>query len=144
MGAPVHENGRTVGSLIVISAPGGHDFGEAQEQVGFADKILMSKTDLVGKDEVDKLSQRIRKMNPRAPIKPVHFGEAPIQEVLDLRGFNLNAILELDPTFLTDASHEHHDEVESFVFRSDKPFNGDKLEQIVFEVMETLRQKGML
>src|SRR5436305_3362871 len=73
------------------------EFHEAQEQVGSADKILMSKTDLVSADAVEKLSQRIRKMNPRAPIKHVHFGNAPFDEVLDLRGFNLNAILELDP-----------------------------------------------
>jgi G3E family GTPase len=49
-------------------------------------------------------------MNPRAPIKKVHFGDAPIAEVLDIRGFNLNAILELDPEFLTSIAHEHHDE----------------------------------
>src|SRR2546423_15476115 len=85
------------------------EFHEAQEQVGFADRILMSKTDLVSNDEVNQLSQRIRKMNPRAPIKPVHFGEAPLDEVLDIRGFNLNAILELDPSFLTDIAHEHSD-----------------------------------
>jgi G3E family GTPase len=125
------------------------EFHEAQEQVGFADKILMSKTDLVGTDEVDKLSQRIRKMNPRAPIKPVHFGDAPIAEVLDLRGFNLNAILELDPTFLTDSAHEHHDQVESFVFRSDKPFDGNKLEQFLSGMIQVygpdlLRYKGIL
>src|SRR5260221_2420207 len=107
------------------------EFHEAQEQVGFADRILMSKTDLVSEDEVKDLSQRIRKMNPRAPIKHVHFGNAPIDEVLDIRGFNLNAILELDPSFLTDIAHEHHDEVESFVFRSAKPFNGEKVEQVL-------------
>src|SRR3954466_6578369 len=43
------------------------EFREAQEQVGFADRILLSKTDLVSQDDVEKLSQRIRKMNPRAP-----------------------------------------------------------------------------
>src|SRR2546430_15501718 len=78
------------------------EFHEAQEQVGFADRILLSKTDLVSEDEVERLSQRIRKMNPRAPIKHVHFGNAPIAEVLGIRGFNLNAILELDPSLLTD------------------------------------------
>ena len=51
----------------------------------------------------------------------MHFGNAPIAEVLDIRGFNLNAILELDPEFLKNIDHEHHDEVESFVFRSEKP-----------------------
>jgi len=125
------------------------EFREAQEQVGFADRILMSKTDLVGEDEVRKLSERIRVMNPRAPIKKVHFGNAPIAEVLDIRGFNLNAILELDPEFLVDAHHEHHDDVESFVFRSDKPFDGDKLEQFLSGMIQVygpdlLRYKGVL
>src|SRR3954453_23322867 len=71
------------------------EFHEAQEQVGFADRILMSKTDLVSESDVEILSKRIRKMNPRAPIKKVHFGEAAIEEVLDIRGFNLNAILQV-------------------------------------------------
>src|SRR5215212_7928607 len=55
------------------------EYHEAQEQVGFADRILMSKTDLVSEYEVKTLSDRIRKMNPRAPIKHVHFGNAPIE-----------------------------------------------------------------
>jgi G3E family GTPase len=125
------------------------EFREAQEQVGFADRILMSKTDLVGEEDVKKLSERIRGMNPRAPIKKVHFGNAPIAEVLDIRGFNLNAILELDPEFLVDSHHEHPDEVESFVFRSDKPFDGDKLEQFLSGMIQVygpdlLRYKGVL
>ena len=125
------------------------EFHEAQEQVGFADRILMSKTDLVSEDEVQRLTARVKKMNPRAPVKKVHFGDAPIAEVLDIRGFNLNAILELDPEFLTDSHHEHHDEVESFVFRSDKPFDGDKLEQFLSGMIQVygpdlLRYKGVL
>ena len=125
------------------------EFHEAQEQVGFADRVLLSKTDLVGEDEVKRLSQRIKRMNPRAPIKPVNFGNAPLDEILDIRGFNLNAILELDPEFLTDVAHEHHDEVESFVFRSDKPFDGDKLEQFLSGMIQVygpdlLRYKGVL
>src|SRR3954454_25329054 len=107
------------------------EFHEAQEQVGFADRILLSKTDIAEKDQTEALKQRLRKMNPRAPIKEVHFGNAPIKEVLDIRGFNLNAILELDPNFLTDIAHEHHDDVESFVFKSDKPFDGPKLENFL-------------
>ncbi len=125
------------------------EFHEAQEQVGFADRILMSKTDLVGEAEVKSLTERIKRMNPRAPIKPVHFGEAPIAEILDIRGFNLNAVLELDPQFLTEDHHEHHDEVESFVFRSDRPFDGEKLEQFLGGMIQVygpdlLRYKGVL
>ncbi|MDX1374497.1 MAG: GTP-binding protein [Burkholderiales bacterium] len=125
------------------------EFHEAQEQVGFADKVLMSKTDLVSETDVARLAERIKRMNPRAPIKPVHFGNAPLDEVLDLRGFNLNAILEIDPEFLTSIAHEHHDEVESFVFKSDKPFDGDKLEQFLSGMIQVygpdlLRYKGVL
>jgi len=125
------------------------EFNEAQEQVGFADRILMSKTDLVSEADVQALSTRLKRMNPRAPIKKVHFGDAPIAEVLDIRGFNLNAILELDPEFLVDSHHEHHDEVESFVFKSDKPFDSDKLEQFLSGMIQVygpdlLRYKGVL
>jgi G3E family GTPase len=125
------------------------DFHEAQEQVGFADRILLSKNDLVSDEDVQKLAARIKRMNPRAPVKKVHFGEAPIAEILDIRGFNLNAILELDPEFLVDAHHEHSDEVASFVFKSDKPFDGDKLEQFLSGMIQVygpdlLRYKGVL
>jgi G3E family GTPase len=125
------------------------EFHEAQEQVGFADRILLSKTDVAEKGATETLKQRLRKMNPRAPIKEVHFGNAPIDEVLDIRGFNLNAILELDPEFLVDSHHEHHDEVESFVFRADKPFDGQKLENFLSGMIqvygpELLRYKGIL
>ncbi|HEY5636417.1 MAG TPA: GTP-binding protein [Burkholderiales bacterium] len=125
------------------------EFREAQEQVGFADRILMSKTDLVDEAEVKALSERIRRMNPRAPIKPVHFGQAPIDEVLDLRGFNLNAILEVNPEFLVDSHHDHHDAVSSFVFTTDKAFDGDKLEQFLSGIIQVygpdlLRYKGVL
>jgi len=125
------------------------EFHEAQEQVGFADRILLSKTDLTAEDETQQLIQRLKRMNPRAPIKKVHFGEAPIAEVLDIRGFNLNAILQLDPEFLVDSHHEHHDEVESFVFKSAKPFDGQKLEQFLSGMIQVygpdlLRYKGVL
>jgi G3E family GTPase len=125
------------------------EFREAQEQVGFADRILLSKTDLTEDEENQRLITRIRKMNPRAEVKKVHFGNAPIEEILDIRGFNLNAILELDPDFLADASHEHHDEVESFVFRSDRAFDGAKLEQFLSGMIQVygpdlLRYKGVL
>jgi G3E family GTPase len=80
---------------------------EARRQIGFADQIFISKTDLVAKDEVDALLHRIKHMNPRAPQKAVHFGEVALSEVFDLRGFNLNAKLDIDPDFLKDDSHDH-------------------------------------
>ncbi|MBX9959624.1 MAG: GTP-binding protein [Burkholderiaceae bacterium] len=87
-----------------------NDRQEARRQVGFADQIFISKTDLVSAEELDALQHRLKHMNPRAPQKAVHFGEVAIREVFDLRGFNLNAKLEIDPDFLKDDDHGHdHD-----------------------------------
>ncbi|HEU4777343.1 MAG TPA: GTP-binding protein, partial [Telluria sp.] len=81
---------------------------EAQRQVGFADKLLISKTDLVDAASLAELKLRLKRINPRAPISHVDFGHAPLTEVLDIRGFNLNDKLEIDPSFLTaDEAHDH-------------------------------------
>ncbi|HTN48871.1 MAG TPA: GTP-binding protein [Burkholderiaceae bacterium] len=100
--------------ITVVDAKHGHDTldaqVEAQNQVGFADRIFLSKTDLVDADELESLRDRLIRMNPRAPIKQVNFGQVPLKEVLDLRGFNLNAILDIDPQFL---AAEHPDAAKS-------------------------------
>ena len=84
-----------------------NDRQEARRQIGFADQIFISKSDLVAKDEVDALMHRIKHMNPRAPQQIVHFGEVSLASVFDLRGFNLNTKLEIDPDFLKEDDHRH-------------------------------------
>ena len=91
-----------------------NDRQEARRQVGFADQIFISKAELVDADELAALTHRLKHMNPRAPMRPVHFGEVALKEVFDLRGFNLNAKLDIDPDFLKvedehDHGHNHHD-----------------------------------
>ena len=147
-----------------------NDRQEARRQIGFADQIFISKTDLVAKDEVDALIHRIKHMNPRAPQRAVHFGEVALSEVFDLRGFNLNTKLEIDPDFLKeddhdhvhgedcdhpshkheDGHHHHHDDdVKSFVFKSDRAFDAAKLEDFLGAIVNIygprmLRYKGVL
>jgi len=82
---------------------------EARRQVGFADQIFISKADLVSADELAALQHRLAHMNPRAKQSVVHFGEVPLSQVLDLKGFNLNAKLDIDPDFLKADDHDHHD-----------------------------------
>jgi G3E family GTPase len=135
-----------------------NDRQEARRQVGFADQIFISKTDLVAKDETDALIHRLKHMNPRAPQKEVHFGEVALAEVFDLRGFNLNAKLDIDPDFLKEEEHDHDhhehdhgencdhpshshdghghhhhhdDDVKSFVFKSERAFDAAKLEDFL-------------
>ena len=125
-----------------------HD--EARRQVGFADRLLISKTDLVeDQAEVDALMGRLRAMNPRAQQRKVHMGDAPIQELLDIRGFNLNAALDVDPEFLKSDYHEHNDEVTSFVWKDPRPMHMEKIETFLSLMVQNygedlLRYKGVL
>lgn len=122
---------------------------EAEEQVGFADRLLLSKTDLITAEEIAKIEARLRGINARAPIKHVHFGKTDIAEILDIRGFNLSAILEIEPDFLDDVSHEHDAGITSFVYRSEIAFNAAKI-MAFMDVMlkiygnDLLRYKGIL
>jgi G3E family GTPase len=95
---------RLDGVVTVVDAKHGHATldaqPEAQSQVGFADRILLSKSDLVGAGEVDSLRARLVRMNPRAPIRIAQMGQVALSEVLDIQGFKLDSILQLDPDFL--------------------------------------------
>lgn len=122
---------------------------EAQEQVGFADRILISKSDLVAVDEISALRSRLVQMNPRAQIALAQHGDAPIASLLDVYGFKLDAILEIEPDFLTDVEHEHDDDVTSFVFRESRPLDLMQLERFFSEVVadygpQMFRYKGIL
>ena len=149
---------------------------EAQKQVGFADRILVSKKDLVTDAEFATLRSRIVHMNPRASIEVVNFGETDLKQLIDISGFNLNTILDIDPLFLADEhpdaahdhdhdhGHDHHhdhhhdhdhpkpahdDTIGAFVFKSDKPFDPERLEEFLGGVVQVygpdlLRYKGIL
>src|SRR5580765_8437175 len=151
------------------------DRQEARRQVGFADQIFISKSDLVAAEETEALIHRLKHMNPRAPQQKVHFGEVPLKDVFDLRGFNLNAKLDIDPDFLKEDEHDHDhdhahgehcdhpshqhegqghhhhvdDDVKSFVYKTDRPFDPAKLEDFLGAVVNIygprmLRYKGVL
>ncbi len=137
-----------------------NDRQEARRQVGFADQIFISKSELVSAEETEALIHRLKHMNPRAPQQKVHFGEVPLASVFDLRGFNLNAKLDIDPDFLKEEDdalaghdhdhahgescdhpshaneghghhHHHDDDVKSFVYRADRAFDAAKLEDFL-------------
>jgi len=122
---------------------------EAQEQVGFADRILLSKTDLVSPEELLTLRTRLRTMNSHAPVEVAEFGHAAVDQLLDIRAFSLPQVLAFDPAFLSDVTHEHDDTIASFVFRSDRPFDPERIEAFMGIIIERfgvdlLRYKGVL
>jgi len=137
-------------------------YEEAQRQVGFADRMLLSKTDLVTADQISALETRLKRINPRAPVLHADFGKVAIAEIFDIRGFNLNERLDIDPDFLKDESHghdhdhacddhcDHHDHdhaqhhhggshtdnIAAFVFRSDRAFDPGRLEEFLASLIQ--------
>ncbi|GAB4061750.1 GTP-binding protein [Uliginosibacterium sediminicola] len=97
---------------------------EAQDQVGFADRILLSKTDLVSAEQQEELSTRLHEINIRAPIIPVHFGKTDLAQILDIDAFSLDIAEALEPEFLHHFHHHHHDDdVQSFSIRLSEPLS---------------------
>ncbi|MBM3981794.1 MAG: GTP-binding protein [Planctomycetes bacterium] len=87
------------------------DSHEVQEQIAFADVILLNKTDLVTEAELVKLEKLIRKMNATAKIYRTKNAETNLDHVLNVRGFDLDRILEHEPDFLKNGGHHHdHDD----------------------------------
>ena len=122
---------------------------QAREQIGFADRILISKSDLVAEEETQKLLSRMKRMNPRATYERVHFGETDIKKILDVRGFNLNSVLDIDPDFLKEDHHHHDDDIQSFVFTSARAMDMEKIEAFLSLLIQSygndmLRYKGVL
>ena len=97
------------------------DSKEAREQVAFADRIILNKTDLVSEGELAEVERRLRALNPLAPITRATRADVPLDQVLGLGGFDLGRILDINPQFANPAhgeeghvhdehcGHDHHD-----------------------------------
>ena len=123
---------------------------EAEEQIAFADVILLNKTDLVETSGLESVEKRIRKINPYAKIIKTAHCTAPLKEVLGLDAFSLERILEVEPDFLdSDHDHEHDDDVTSVSYISEEPLDLEKFQAWFGNLLQThgqdiLRSKGIL
>lgn len=146
---------RLDGVVTVVDALNGGETldkeAAARDQVGFADRILLSKCDLVTPEQADAIEARLRSMNARAPIRRVDMGECPVEEVLNIQGFNMNDILDIDPRFFNDDHHHHHhnDDIHTFVYETDRPFDPVRFERYIMSLTsvygpQLLRYKGVL
>src|SRR5215468_2566995 len=148
------------------------DAPEAKNQIAFADVILVNKTDLVTAEELSELEARIRGLNPYARLHRTQRAKIDINEVLGRNAFDLDRILDIEPSFLGsddhhhdhdhDHDHEHghhhhgnglkhyHDEeMQSVSIKTDKPLNPDKFFPWIQDLVakdgpNILRCKGIL
>jgi len=116
---------------------------EAQEQLAFADIVLLNKIDLVPEEaELQKIEARIRKINPQCPIMRTKHSQVDWKKLIGVGAFDLKRVLEMEPEFLTDVDgqeHQHDERVSSCSVK----FEGELLQQKMREwIMDLLREKG--
>ncbi|WP_017939785.1 GTPase [Zestomonas thermotolerans] len=119
----------------------------AQAQVGIADRILVSKRDLVDAAAFEALCERLTHINRRAPIQVVEHGCIDLSQLLDVRGFNLNAEMGLSLRPLRPVAKA--DRIASLVLRSERPLDLGRLSDFMNDLLENhglslLRYKGVL
>lgn len=121
----------------------------AQAQIGFADRLLVSKRDLVDEATFEALCQRLTRINRRAPIRLVEHGQIDLAELLDVRGFNLNADLGGGLSLRPVSKAPSVDRISSLVLRTEQALDLDRLSEFMNELLEDhgkqlLRYKGVL
>jgi G3E family GTPase len=126
------------------------DSPEAEEQVAFADVIVLNKMDLVSTEEADEVERRIRAINPTVEIRRATKSDVPLDAVIGREAFSLDRILAREPEFLSgDDEHSHDSAVQSVSFEVEKPIDAEKFNAWIGELLQTkgqdlLRTKGIL
>jgi G3E family GTPase len=127
-------------------------FSEPVKQVALADRLIITKSDLVGEKQVAELTARLKEINPKAPVKVALHGEIDLAFLIDVGLRRSNARLEEVERWLgvEDAhdhehghSHRHDEAVQSFVLRFDKPMPWATFTQCM-EVLTALRGPDLL
>jgi G3E family GTPase len=136
---------------------------ECQNQIAFADVIILNKTDLVTAEELAALQSRIRAMNALAKIHVAYNADVPIAALLNIRAFDLSTKLDVEPDFMEKAQqygkhhhehhhhhdHEHYPGISSVGIEEHRPLNPAKFNAWLSMLLETkgpdiFRMKGIL
>jgi len=123
---------------------------EAVEQVAFADRMLLNKTDLVSEEDLVRVESRLKGINSFAPIFRTHQSNISVDSVLNIAAFDLKRTLENDAEFLnTDGEHEHDKTVSSLSINQSGEVDLDMLQEWISELLQTkgadiFRMKGVL
>jgi len=98
---------------------------ESVEQVCFADKILLNKIDLVpGENDLGRIEKKLKSLNPTASIQRTAFSKVNPKDVLNLKAFELDRVLDFDPEFLAeDQEHLHDQSVGSVAVKTEGEVN---------------------
>lgn len=121
---------------------------EAQEQVAFADIILINKVDLASEELLARVERSVRSLNPLATIHRSAHGVVDLALILGSNAFQLEAKLQVDPEFLGEHEHEHDPAIASFVLRESRPIDMNRFMSWITPMLQeqgdrVLRTKGV-
>ncbi len=123
---------------------------ETEDQIGFADVILLNKTDLITPQQLHVVEEKIRSINSMAKLYPTSHSQIPIADILDINAFDLESRVELNPA-IKEVYHEHkHDEsIKSIYFEEVRPLDLERFSRFMQLVVgelgnQMLRYKGII
>ncbi|WP_299487403.1 GTP-binding protein [Acaryochloris sp. IP29b_bin.137] len=122
---------------------------EAQEQIAFADVILLNKIDLVSPRQLRSLMQKIRGMNAISTLHSSQDCQIALDKVLNVQAFDLKNALSIDPEFLTEDAHTHDESVYSIAITEPGTVDSDRLNRWLYQLVQArgpdiFRMKGIL
>ena len=119
------------------------------DQVEFADLILISKTDLVNTEDLERLKAILKTLNTDAKVLPIEHGNVDIDKVLNTGLFDFERARQA-PGWLKEMRGEHIPETEeygigSFCYEARRPFHPDKFHEFLHNTKQygkLIRSKG--
>lgn len=125
------------------------DSEEVEEQIAFADVILLNKTDLVTDDDLSALEARVRQRNALARIHCTQQCALPLAQVMNVKAFDLKNALALEPEFLSEQDHEHDASVFSVALQEAGTLDSTAFNRWLYQLVQAsgqnlFRLKGIL
>lgn len=125
------------------------DSHEAEEQIAFADIILLNKSDLVEDQELQALQKKVQGLNAMAKCYTTQNCDIELENILTVHAFDLQQALAIDPNLLEESDHEHDDEVQSIAFKESGTMDSDALNRWLYQLVQArgpdiFRMKGIL
>ena len=122
---------------------------EAQEQIAFADVVLLNKIDLVTPEEVDQIERKVRSMNRFGRVYRTERSAVDLDRILGVGAFDLRNILSVAPDLLEEEDHEHDETVGSVCITSPGPVDSARFNKWMFDLVQArgadlFRMKGIL
>ena len=122
---------------------------EAFDQIAFADRLIINKMDLIGDEEVAKLTARLRSINATAPIVTSSYAEVDLDSILGVGAFDLSHTMAIDPGWLMGEEHAHEPGLESVSLQQAGDLDADELDRWLATLLEArgddiYRMKGIV